>query len=77
MKHSEFWRAVETVYGSAYGRSLASDLVLPGLGMTCEQALEHGVAPRQVWDLLCDETDASAADRWVYREDLRQSRRRR
>ena len=35
MKHSEFWKAVETVHGSAYGRSLAQDLVVPGLGATC------------------------------------------
>lgn len=76
MKHSEFWRAVETVYGSAYGTSLTRDLVLPGLGQTCTQALESGVPPRDVWNLLCDETDASEADRWVYREDPHQARRR-
>lgn len=75
MKHSEFWQALETVFGSAYGRSLARDLVLPSLGQTCQDALEAGVSPRQVWDALCDETDASAADRWVYRED-RQARTR-
>lgn len=76
MKHSEFWRAVETVYGSAYGRSLATNLVLPGLGRTCEDALDAGVAPREVWNALCDETDASETDRWVYREDPHERRRR-
>lgn len=74
MKHSEFWSAVETVYGSAYGGSLTRDLVLPGIGLTCAQALEAGMSPRHVWDLLCDETDASEADRWVYREDSRHRR---
>ena len=34
VKHSEFWNAVEAVFGPAYGRSLAQDLVLPGLGVT-------------------------------------------
>lgn len=47
MKHSEFWRAVETVYGSAYGRSLAQDLVLPGLRSTCVEALDAGIPPRR------------------------------
>lgn len=28
MKHSQFWKNLEEVFGSAYGRSLASDLVL-------------------------------------------------
>ena len=43
VKHSEFWNAVEAVFGTAYGRSLAQDLVLPGLGVTCVQALDEGV----------------------------------
>lgn len=35
MRHSEFWRSVETVFGLAYGRSLVQDLVVPALGATC------------------------------------------
>ena len=46
VKHSEFWNAVETVFGSAYGRSLAQDLVLPGLGVTCVQALDADAGDR-------------------------------
>ena len=71
VKHSEFWRAVETVYGSVHGRSLAQDLVLPGLGATCVEALAAGVPPREVWHALCDETRVGEADRWVFREDGR------
>ena len=67
MKHSEFWGAVETVFGSAYGRSLAQDLVLPGLNVTCVQALDDAVAPERVWGLLCDETERSDAERWIFR----------
>ncbi len=67
MKHSEFWQAVETVHGAALGRSLARDLVLGALGRTAEQALAQGTSPRQVWQALCDETGASAEQRWVYR----------
>lgn len=77
VKHSEFWRAVETVHGSAHGRSLAQDLVLPGLGATCVEALARGEAPRRVWDALCDETDVTEADRWAYRADPRRRDRRR
>ena len=66
MKHSEFWKAVETVYGSAYGSSLAQDLVVPGLRATCAEALDAGVPPREVWHALCDETRVSDADRWVF-----------
>ena len=71
VKHSEFWNAVETVFGSAYGRSLAQDLVLPGLGVTCAQALDDGVAPERVWSLLCDETERTDAERWIFRSDPR------
>lgn len=74
MKHSEFWQALETVYGSAYGRSLAQDLVLPRIGQTSVDALAAGVAPRDVWHALCDETEVSEADRWVFRQDPRQAR---
>ena len=69
MKHSEFWGAVDEVFGSAYGRSLAQDLVLPGLGTTGVEALDAGRAPGEVWQALCDETEVSEADRWVFRED--------
>ena len=71
VKHSEFWNAVETVFGPAYGRALAQDLVLPGLGVTCVQALDDGVAPEQVWVLLCEETERSDAERWIFRSDPR------
>ena len=68
MKHSEFWKAVETVHGSAYGRSLAQALVVTGLGAPCVEALAAGVPPREVWHALCDETRVGEADRWVFRE---------
>ena len=71
VKYSEFWNAVEAVFGTAYGRSLAQDLVLPGLGVTCVQALDTGVAPERVWGLLCDETERSDDERWIFRSDPR------
>ncbi len=69
VKHSEFWDAVEVVFGSAYGRSLAQDLVLPELNVTCVQALDGGVMPERVWALLCDETERSDSERWIFRSN--------
>ena len=50
MKHSEFWAAVDEVFGSAYGRSLVQDLVLGELGCTGVFPLsgepEAGLNPR-------------------------------
>lgn len=74
MKHSEFWAAVDEVFGSAHGRSLVQDLVLGSLGCTGAQALDEGADPRAVWGALCDETQRSPAERWVFREDRRGSR---
>lgn len=75
MKHSEFWRALDEVFGSAYGRSLAQDLVLQPWSMTALQVLDAGESPRRVWDALCDETERSEAERWVYRDDPRARKR--
>ena len=57
MKSSEFQRAVADEFGTLYGRSLTTDLVLGELaGRTAQQALEAGVPPREVWLALCRET---------------------
>ncbi|QQO77675.1 DUF3046 domain-containing protein [Actinomyces sp. HMT897] len=71
MRHSEFWRSVETVFGPAYGRSLVQDLVVPALGATCAAALEAGTSPGLVWSALCDEMQVTQAQRWVFRVDPR------
>jgi hypothetical protein len=45
-------------FGEAYSRVLAHDLVLAAVGgLTAEQALSKGVAPRQIWLALCDVQD--------------------
>jgi hypothetical protein len=57
MKLSEFQRAVVDEFGTQYGRALTSDLVLGEVGgRTAQQALDAGVAPREVWLALCRET---------------------
>ena len=67
VKHSEFWQVVDaTLVG--YGRSVAEDLVLPGVGgRTAAQALAAGVEPRAVWHALCDELELDDAARWRHR----------
>jgi hypothetical protein len=63
VRRSEFHRAVAAEFGSR-GAVLVSDLVLPGVGdRTAAQALEDGVAPRDVWLALCMETDVPEAHR--------------
>lgn len=74
MKHSEFWQVVEATFG-AYGRSLAADLVLTRLGRTGVRALADGVAPRDVWDALCDEMELDEATRWRHRRDPKEQSR--
>lgn len=63
MRRSEFARAVDGEFG-ARGPSLVGDLTLRALGYrTAAQALADGVAPREVWFALCDETDVPDARR--------------
>jgi len=63
MRRSEFLRAVDDEFG-ARAASLLSDLVLPGIGRTAEDAIASGVPPRDVWLALCEETDVPSARRY-------------
>ncbi|MDN4615706.1 DUF3046 domain-containing protein [Leifsonia sp. F6_8S_P_1B] len=64
MKLSEFQRAIADEFGSGYGQTLLSDLVLGELGgRTGQQALDAGVPPRDVWLALCRETGVPQS-RW-------------
>ena len=45
-------------FGAGYARVLAGDLVLGSLGnMTALEALEAGVAPKDVWLAVCETQD--------------------
>jgi hypothetical protein len=58
MRVSEFWRAVDTVFGDAYGAVVARDVVLEQLGgRSAADALAAGIDARTVWDALCDSQD--------------------
>jgi hypothetical protein len=61
---SEFRAAVEEEFGAAYGRTLVQDLVLTELGgLTADQAIRAGRAPREIWLALCRASDVPA-ERW-------------
>lgn len=76
VKHSEFRQALEETFGPAYGRTLATELVLVPLGnRTPEQALADGVAPREVWDAVCVEMELDERVRWRHRGTLDPRRR--
>ncbi|MDC4233051.1 DUF3046 domain-containing protein [Actinomyces sp. B33] len=72
MKLSEFWEAVDAVFGPVLGRSYVRDLYLPGLRSTAAEALAAGEAPDVVWGALVDETGAGQEARWVHRIDPRE-----
>ena len=68
MTVSEFWFSLDTVFGSVLGRSLVSDLVLPGFGVTAVEALAADEAPFEVWKALVVETGVEESALWVHRQ---------
>lgn len=65
MREREFWELLEEVFGRAYGRSLSHDQSLTALdNMTVIEALDAGVEPRVVWNVLCDQMDVPDSVRW-------------
>ena len=75
MKVSEFWEGVDAVFGATLGRSYASDLYLTSLCGTCEEALDRGVAPQEVWEALVDEAGVDPSMKWIHRLDQKERRR--
>jgi len=64
MRRSEFDRAVADEFGSR-GASLVADLALSRAGgLTAREALEAGIAARDVWIALCEEADVPDARRY-------------
>ena len=65
MRLSEFWLAVSDEFGPEYGRVLTSDLVLGEIGgLTAQQGIAKGVAPREIWLALCEAMDVPANRRY-------------
>ncbi|QIM16911.1 DUF3046 domain-containing protein [Leucobacter insecticola] len=57
MRLSEFRRACASEFGAEYAGVLLRDHWLTALGGTAQEALERGVAPREVWQALCVDLD--------------------
>jgi hypothetical protein len=69
---------MEQAFGSIYAKSLAADLVIGALGSrTAQQALDAGLAPREVWDAVCDAMEVPDDVRWRYRDAPRKKGQRR
>ena len=50
MRHTEFWERMEHALGIDYMRMWAESFVMADLGQrTAQEALDAGVAPKQVW----------------------------
>ncbi len=60
MRISEFWRRMDARFGPVYSRSVAKDYRLPLLGATVEEALEQGVAAKDIWRAVCAEFEVPA-----------------
>jgi len=63
MRRSEFLRAVDEHF-DARATWMLDDLVLPGVGMTANAAIDAGVPPREVWEALCTEADLPQSARY-------------
>lgn len=48
---------MDQVFGPAYARSWAHDVVLPPLGLTVAQAIDQGVDTKDIWRAVCATTD--------------------
>lgn len=54
---TDFWDRMDQVFGPAYARSWAHDVVLPPLGVTVVQAIDQGVDTKDIWRAVCATTD--------------------
>lgn len=73
MNRSEFQKALEKVYGSALGLSLAQDLYLPQVRATAQEALDADVKPLEVWKALTEETGRED-ETWAHRQPVHRKR---
>ncbi|WP_345422373.1 DUF3046 domain-containing protein [Pseudonocardia xishanensis] len=61
MRLSHFRSLLHDEFGEARGSSLARDHVFAELGgRSAEQAIEAGIDPKRVWDVICTAYDVPA-----------------
>jgi len=55
---TQFRELMETEFGALRAAAVSRDHVFAQLGgRTVEEALEHGIDPREVWKAVCEEYD--------------------
>ncbi len=55
---SQFWTLMDDEFGSAYSRVFADRHVLSAIGgQTVSEAIDAGVPPKCVWEVLCEAMD--------------------
>lgn len=60
MRLTDFWDRMDQVFGPAYARSWAHDIVLTELGLTAAQAIAVGVDTKDIWRAVCASTEVPA-----------------
>ena len=64
MRHTEFWARMEQTLGEGYAASYAEQFVLAALGgRTVREALDAGVAPKEVWRAVADALELPPSQR--------------
>ena len=64
MRLSEFQRACAEEFGADYARVLLRDHWLAALGGTAQEAIDRGVAARDIWRALCEDLDVPVERRY-------------
>ena len=64
MRHTEFWARLDAVLGRSYSRTWAELTVVRDLdGRTTQEALDAGVAPKQVWAAVWRQLELPESER--------------
>ena len=64
VRHTEFWSRMDDALGIAYSRTWATQFVMADLGgRTAQEALDAGMAPKQVWLAVWAALELPARDR--------------
>lgn len=64
MRHTEFWSRLESALPAGYAATWARMYVMSELGgRTAQQALDAGVAPKEVWAAVWRALDLPATQR--------------
>jgi len=54
MRLSDFWERMDTLIGPAYTKSWGSDIVLPRLEKTVDEAISAGIETNEIWRAVCE-----------------------